>query len=167
MFGKVVHEFRQPINAIQSSTCILELNINSLKAIFNSMGLKQGHMSREIDNIWESCAKFLKTSQISTRMMTNLTDDILDLSKINAGVFELIEKPFPVSDLVEEVSYIFEVQCEQKGIGFEFTCSEELKTTLFCSDINRIKQILLNFISNAFKFTSVGSITVTVELEEG
>jgi signal transduction histidine kinase len=94
--------------------------------------------------------------------MTKLTDDILDLSKMKAGAFELSPKPFELSQLVEEITYVFEGQCEQKGIGFKFNCSEDIQNQFFSSDINRIKQVLLNFISNAYKFTCLGNINVSM-----
>ena len=96
-------------------------------------------------------------------MMTKLTDDILDLSKMKAGVFELNPKPFELYQLVEDITYVFEGQCEQKGIGFKFNCTEEVSNQSFCTDINRLRQVLLNFISNAYKFTCLGSINVNME----
>lgn len=164
MLSSVVHEFRTPINAFSNVTTLLELNLSTLRAIFKGLKIKDEGMLKDMDHIWKSSSKYFKTCHISSTMMTKLTDDILDLSKINNGVFELNEHPFEIEQLVEEITYVFEYQCQQKGIDFEFLCDEYTRQQIFCSDINRIKQVLLNLISNSFKFTCEGSISVSLSI---
>ena len=101
---------------------------------------------------------------ISTQMMDKLTDDIMDLSKIKEGVFSLNEKNFNISTLVEEITFIFETQCQLKGISFEVICDEFSRNQSFCSDKGRISQILINFISNSLKFTTQGCVCVKIEV---
>ena len=96
--------------------------------------------------------------------MASLTEDILDFAKIEAGMFALNEKPFEIGALVTEIEFIFENQCNQKGLWLRIDCPEALRHTLFDSDADRIRQILMNLISNAFKFTNRGGIAVTFEL---
>jgi signal transduction histidine kinase len=160
MFSKAVHEFRTPINAFQSSVTLLGYNISSIKSLLWSYNELSPVLKKEWEVIWKSWAKFLKTCNISCTMMTKLTDDIMDLSKMKAGVFELNTKPFELALLADEITYVFEGQWEQKGIAFMINCTDEMRSESFSADICRIKQILLNFISNAYKFTCNGSISV-------
>ena len=164
MFSSVVHEFRTPINAFSNAISLLKLNFDSLKAILRDAEFGDEELKTEIAHIWESSSKYFKICNISTTMMTNLTDDILDLSKVNAGVFELNEDIFSIKQLVEEITYVFQGQCEQKGIYFQFICGEADLRQTFYSDVGRIKQVLLNLISNSFKFTCEGGITVTLSV---
>ena len=109
-------------------------------------------------------SKLLKTWNISSWMMTKLTDDILELSKIKAGVFQLNEKSFKIGSIIRDITYFFENQWEAKNISFEVRCEKEVREESFNSDEQRIKQILLNFLSNSLKFTSQGGISVNIDL---
>jgi len=65
---------------------------------------------------------------------------------------------------MDEITYIFEDQCIHKKIEFDVDIPKPVLAQTFCSDIGRIKQILMNLISNSFKFTSEGSIRVSAKL---
>lgn len=106
--------------------------------------------------------KYLKISKISSKLLLGLTEDILDLAKMEAGIFKLNENLFSISDLIEDIEYTFEMQCQQKGLYFRIEARELLRSSQFRSDMNRIKQVLMNLISNAFKFTVTGGITVKI-----
>jgi len=95
-----------------------------------------------------------------------LVEDILDHSKIEAGVFEIEEVDFKFQDLFSEVYQIFELQTNNKGLKLEFKIDKLLETSTFRTDKQRLKQILLNLISNAFKFTDQGSISINLELNQ-
>lgn len=171
--GSVVHEFRQPINVISTSFGIINAHVKAINAILGSIPemnfqtKKEGNFPLKIfivSSKWKSSLKILKIWNISTLMMDKLTDDIMDLSKIKAGVYSLNERNFTISTLVEQISYFFETQWELKGILFQVNCEESSMKQTFCSDQGRITQILLNFISNSMKFTSHGSIVVNIEV---
>lgn len=110
MFSSVVHEFRTPINAFSNATTMLKYNIDMLRSMIIEFNIDDQEINEELEHIWTSSEKFLKTCHISSTMMTNLTDDILDLSKIEAGAFNLNEQPFQMKTLAEEITYIFEGQ---------------------------------------------------------
>ena len=93
----------------------------------------------------------------------NLVEDILDLAKIEAGKFDLTIKPFAVKVLLEEIKFIFNQQCEQKGLYLKIEWPDKILGARFSSDISRIRQILLNLISNSFKFTNQGGIKISVD----
>ena len=71
-------------------------------------------------------------------------EDILDHSKIEAGVFEIEESRFKFTDLFNEVEHIFELQARNKNLSLLFEIEEELKHLKFQSDKQRLKQIMLN-----------------------
>ena len=95
--------------------------------------------------------------------MESLTEDILDFAKIEAQMFTLNERPFIIEDLIKDITFIFDFQCKQKGLKLEVN-SRGLDKVEFCSDIGRIKQILVNLLSNAYKFTNEGSITLNFKI---
>ena len=108
--------------------------------------------------------KFFKICKISTTSLMSLVEDILDLAKIEAGTFSLNKQLFEVKSLVQDIQYVFEFQCTQKGIYFKVDIDNILVDKTFCSDIGRIKQVLNNLISNACKFTLRGGITLHISL---
>lgn len=101
---------------------------------------------------------------MSSKILLNLVEDILDFAKIEAGMFSLNEKRFSIQELVKDIKYIFETQCEQKRIYFRVACNQSAYNCEFNSDVGRIKQVLMNLISNAYKFTSLGGIDVTIKV---
>ena len=92
----------------------------------------------------------------------SLIEDILDLAKLEAGTFSLNEEPFKIGKLIEDIDFIFGFQWAQKRIYFKVESSENLKESIFISDLGRIKQVLMNLISNSFKFTLNGGITLEI-----
>ena len=109
--------------------------------------------------------KFFRICKISTTSLMSLVEDILDLAKIEAGTFSLNEQPFSISSLVKDIQYVFEFQWTQKGLFFNVDIDRKLLDEMFCSDIRRIKQVLNNLISNAFKFTLQGGISLHISLK--
>ena len=162
MLSSVSHEFRTPINAFSNSMLLIEANYkNLIKNLNEKVNSKIGSdiLPRQIS---EANDKYFKIWKISTTSLMWLVEDILDLAKIEAGTFRLVNEPFCVETLVNEIGYIFDFQCAQKGLLFRIDASNELLRSYFCSDIGRIKQVLINLISNAFKFTMQGGITLQI-----
>ena len=96
----------------------------------------------------------------------SLTEDIMDFAKIEVGYFTLNEKPFKIATLIEEICFIFDYQWKQKGLYLRVEWDERTREIMFNSDIDRIKQILMNLISNAYKFTNEGGITLEIEVQQ-
>ena len=163
MLSSISHEFRTPINAFSNSMYLLESNYLLLL-----QKLKEPEYTNIRDNLVhqrqiEANERFFKICKISTSNLLCLVEDILDLAKFEAGTFSLHEKLFSISSLVGEIDYIFGFQWTQKGIAFKIDVSEELMASSFCSDMGRIRQVLINLISNAFKFTMKGGITLKIK----
>ncbi|WP_460030340.1 response regulator [Megalodesulfovibrio paquesii] len=93
-----------------------------------------------------------------------LLNDILDLSKIEAGMLEIREAPFNLSELLEMVRQAFELSARTKGLSLEVTAAPELPSHLV-GDPVRLRQILFNLVGNALKFTPAGRVLLRVRCE--
>lgn len=136
------HEIRTPMNAILGFTEILRERITD-----------------------EQNNKFLETIQTSGNALLNLINDILDLSKIESGKIELHSSPVSISDLAEEMNTVFYNKICAKGLKFNIEIAPKLPTALLIDEI-RLRQILINLIGNAIKFTESGSISLSAEFTE-
>jgi signal transduction histidine kinase/CheY-like chemotaxis protein len=98
----------------------------------------------------------------SAKSLLNVINDILDFSKIEAGKLELEEVRFEVASVLENIGGISALRAAEKGLRFEMRANENVPAVLV-GDAPRYGQILLNLVSNAIKFTDVGSVLVTIE----
>ncbi len=100
----------------------------------------------------------------SGESLLHLLNDILDFSKVEAGRLELDLSPFNLADLVAEVVDLLSQKASAKGVKLYASLDPALPSML-CGDLTRIRQILLNLISNAIKFTAEGEVVLKIELE--
>ncbi|CAI2386523.1 unnamed protein product [Moneuplotes crassus] len=142
MFSNVSHEFRTPLNAMSLSLHLME-----------------PYIKKEL-------VKYHKISSSSCGILGSLVEDIMDLSKIEAGVFEIQESVFTFKQLFDEVQSIFEMQAHMKKISLNFQMEDVFLQLEVKSDKQRLKQILLNLVSNSLKFTDRGSINVDLHIQE-
>lgn len=99
--------------------------------------------------------------------LLQVVNEILDYSRIISSNFKIDEKPFVLKEMIGEVADLASFQCEQKGIRWNFDINEfEPERSLVVSDAFRLKQILINILSNAVKFTEKGSVSLEVQLED-
>ena len=105
---------------------------------------------------------FAELARQSADFMLNLVDDILDFSKIEAGHLELELIHF---NTVNDVAELMTVKAFEKGLQFSNIVGEDVPTVLK-GDPGRLRQILLNLVNNALKFTKKGTVSVHVELEK-
>ncbi len=132
------HEIRTPMNAILGFTEILEERI-----------IRKDNM------------KYLHSIRSSGKSLMTLINDILDLSKIEAGKLELEPTAFHPHWVFQEMELIFSQRLAQKGLTFEVEIDSELPEALILDEI-RLRQILLNLVGNAVKFTEKGTIKLSV-----
>lgn len=128
------HEIRTPMNAILGFAEILK-NLLSDKIQLNYLG----GISR------------------SGNSLLNLIDDILDLSKIEAGKLKIENKTFDIQNVIEDIRQIFEIKTKQKNIEFIIKKVSGFPNSIILDEI-RLRQILFNLIGNAVKFTPQGSV---------
>ena len=116
------------------------------------------------DNLDEKQRILISTLYSSTSNLKDLINNILDFSKIESRELELTYTNFEISGLFEELISMMSFRASNKGISFFFNY-DSLKNFVFFGDKIRIRQILLNLIGNAIKFTHEGSISVSAHLE--
>ena len=95
----------------------------------------------------------------SASALHSLINDILDLSKLEAGKFVLDKEPFELNKVVSSVQNMFLPIATKKGLELNIEYKDDLPST-YLGDANRLRQILLNLVSNAIKYTQEGSVTI-------
>ena len=103
---------------------------------------------------------FVETIRRSGDALLTILNDILDFSKIEAGMLELEEQPFSLRTCVEESLDLFASNAAEKALNLAYFLEESVPT-IIVSDVTRTRQILVNLISNAVKFTRKGEVVVT------
>ncbi len=102
-----------------------------------------------------------KAEELSNYLLS-VINDILDMSRIEAGKLQLEEKPFAITDLAERLRNMFQKNIESKGLAFTLEI-KDFTADYLIGDEFRISQVLVNFLSNALKFTSQGEIRLTFQ----
>jgi PAS domain S-box-containing protein len=136
------HEIRTPMNAILGfSELILEGNLNQKEKLYTSNILNAG------------------------KNLLNLINDILDLSKIEAGKIALSYEYLNLEKFLEEIQSIFSFKTNEKGVDLRIVAPEDMPKSIYL-DETRLRQIMFNLVGNAVKFTDSGSIEVKVEVDK-
>lgn len=138
--ARMSHEIRTPINAIVGLTEIAR------------------HRSDEGGGV-EECLDKIDTS---SKVLLAIVNDVLDMSAIESNRIKIAQAPFSLKEVLDSISAVYGTQCEQKKIAFTVEM-DEVQVEQVQGDVLRLNQVLLNLISNAYKFTPEGgSIRVTV-----
>ncbi len=133
------HEIRTPMNAILGFTQILKE-----KLIEHPQYLE-----------------YLDSIEISGKNLLHLISDILDLSKIESGRFEIHPEPVNPHTFIREIKQMFSVKTNEQSLDFKLTCSDDLPKALLI-DETRLRQVLFNLIGNALKFTHTGKVEIKI-----
>jgi len=102
----------------------------------------------------------------STRSLLSLVNDILDISKIEAGKVELEVEDFDIRHILKEIENIMFIRADEKALDYKTFISPDVPRVI-CGDPSRLKQIILNLVNNAVKFTKKGFVHVYVSVAEG
>ena len=113
-------------------------------------------------NLTPEQVKFAQTVYTSGNDLLSLINEILDLSKVEAGKMPIDPRQVPILDVRDYLEQTFRHVADQKGLAFELKLDPAVPKVLF-TDVNRLQQILKNLLSNAFKFTAKGSVTMSVK----
>jgi CheY-like chemotaxis protein len=112
-------------------------------------------------NLNEEQVRFAQTIYSAGNDLLNLINDILDISKVEAGKLELVPEELPLRRVVEGISRTFEPLARQKSLDFQVTVDPSVPATIH-TDRQRLEQVLKNLLSNAVKFTDAGRVSLVV-----
>jgi PAS domain S-box-containing protein len=132
------HEIRTPMNAVLG---------------FSEILLKEAETPRQ--------KSYLTSIYTSGQALLSLINDILDLSKIEAGKLEIHPEPLNIRDMLNEIKTVFSQKIQEKGLSLEIIVAENFPRGLVLDEV-RLRQILINLVGNAVKFTSEGYIRICV-----
>lgn len=108
--------------------------------------------------------EMLATVSSAGNHLLNLVDDVLDVAKIESGSVDIKPSPFHAGELVSEVCSMIRPNAEDKGLRLLMDVAISVDRSL-CGDLKRIRQVVVNLVSNAVKFTDQGTITVRADLD--
>ncbi|MEO7215257.1 response regulator [Mucilaginibacter sp.] len=134
------HELRTPVNGI--------IGLSNL--------LRKTGVTTQQSNL-------LDMLETSSRSLLGVINDVLDISKIEAGKFNIIRSPHNLRNIIESVHGLLKFSADQKSIEFELEIDKEVPEVLLIDSL-RINQILMNLLSNAIKFTDRGTVKLKVAL---
>lgn len=133
------HELRTPLNGVLGMLQLLEdSNLNT----------------EQLENV--------RLARQSGKSLLSIIGDVLDLSKMEAGMFGLSSEPFKVSEMLEKMKQTFEVLADEKGIKVRLDVDDSVPEILV-GDEMRLRQILFNLVGNAVKFTEDGEVVITAQ----
>ena len=140
-FSSMSHEIRTPINTI--------IGLNEI--------ILRESTSQEV-------AENARNIQGASKLLLTLINDILDISKIKSGKMEIVNVSYETGALFSEIVNMMWIKAKEKGLEFKLQVDSSIPSML-CGDEVRIKQILINLLNNAVKYTSEGSVTLAVRCE--
>ena len=135
------HEIRTPMNAI--------IGLSEL-IIEESMGRKVYDFAQDIKN--------------ASNSLLSIVNNILDISKIEAGKMELQEQEYAVERIVQDINGIMRIAAAEHGLAMRYNINEKMPY-LLCGDDGKIRQIIINLLNNAIKFTRKGQVSLSVDYE--
>ncbi len=137
--ANISHELRTPLNAVLGFSELLKNNLSDEKLL-----------------------GYVKSIDISGKILLNLISDIIDLSKIEAGTLKLVTEPININDIITELNGLFGPKAKEKKLQLNAVVDDELPKVLKLDSV-RIKQVLVNLIDNAIKFTKSGKVSIEIK----
>lgn len=141
-FSSMSHEIRTPINTIIG---------------LNEMILRE--------NVSDEVVEDAVNIRSAGKLLLNLINDILDMSKFRAGKMHLLIMPYQTGNMLSDLVGMLWIRAKEKNLEFRINVSPDVPAELVGDDV-RIKQILINILNNAIKYTKEGSISLTVQSEK-
>lgn len=141
-FSSMSHEIRTPINTI--------------------IGLNEMILREDVS---DEVAADAKSIQGASKMLLALINDILDMSKIESGKMDIVPIAYQTGDMLSDIVNMIWVRAKNKGLEFHIDVDQTMPSQLYGDEV-RIKQILINLLNNAVKYTSEGSVTLSIQCKK-
>ena len=151
----------QALKANQAKSTFLANMSHEIRTPMNAM-LGYAQILYEEDNLTVEQKQSLKIIQDSGNHLLGLINEILDLSKVEAGAMELHLERFHLNTFVQSISNLFHIRCQQKQLTWQVNVQAPHERSLY-ADQGKLRQILINLLGNAVKFTEQGQITLTIK----
>ncbi len=143
------HEIRTPINTIMGmNEMILRENADDVPAEYR-----------------DSVTGYANNIKVASETLLGLINNLLDLSKIESGKMELVEHDYDMQELLQSIVMMIRVRSNQKDLTFQTEIDQKLPIKLY-GDYGKLKEVLLNLLTNAVKYTKEGGFTLSVQTKE-
>lgn len=147
--ANISHEIRTPINTI--------------------MGMNEMIMREDPTNVpkgyFMSVMNYAFDIRNASESLLGLINDLLDISKIESGKMHLVEREYDTQELLRSIVSMIRIKATEKALSFDVVIDEILPKRMY-GDAEKIKQVVLNLLTNAVKYTSVGGFSLNVSMEE-
>lgn len=141
-FSSMSHEIRTPINTI--------------------IGLNEMILREDVS---DEVAADARSIQGASKMLLTLINDILDMSKIESGNMDIVPVTYDAGAMLSDIVNMIWVRAKEKGLEFHIDVDQTMPSQLYGDEV-RIKQILINVLNNAVKYTSEGSVTLSIQCKK-
>ena len=138
-FSSMSHEIRTPINTI--------------------IGLNEMILREDVS---DEVAADAKSIQGAGKMLLTLINDILDMSRIESGRMDIVPVTYDVGAMLSDIVNMIWIRAKEKGLAFHIDVDQAMPAQLFGDEV-RIKQVLINLLNNAVKYTQEGSVTLSIQ----
>lgn len=158
---QVEYERQKADAANKSKSVFLSHMSHEIRTPMNSViGMADVLLRTKLD---DEQREYLKHIKVSGNALLSIINDILDLSKIEAGKMELVERVYDVYSELDNIKVIIENRIGEKPIKLVFDIDDKLPQILYGDDI-RVRQVIINLLNNAVKFTDEGSISLVIKV---
>jgi len=140
--ARMSHEIRTPINAV--------------------LGMNEMILEESTEEVVQNYAHDVKDSSL---LLLNIVNDLLDSSKIESGKMELVEDKYEIGSLLNDLYNMSRIKAKEKQLDLQFEIDAQMPRG-YIGDDKRIKQVVLNLLTNAVKYTRKGSVVMTVKCKE-